>query len=63
MSGHLKFFHQPADNVFFEGATQDDVNDADARMFGRQTLNPANPLFDNHRIPRKVKIHQHIRRL
>src|SRR5260370_917141 len=63
MSGHLKFFHQPANNVFFEGPPQDDVHNADAGMFGRQTLNPTNPLFDNHRIPRKVKIHQNIRRL
>src|ERR1700677_2934259 len=60
MSGHLEFLHEPSDDVLLKCSSKDDVENTDTRMHRCQSLNPADSLLNNHRIPGKVKIHQHI---
>ena len=57
---HLQFFHQPADDVFLEGTLQYDVQDADAGMLRSKPLDAPDALFDDHRIPGQIIVHQHI---
>ncbi len=60
MGGHLQLLHQPAYDVFLEGALQGDVEDADAGMFGGEPLDAPDALLDDHGVPGQVVVHQHI---
>ena len=60
MGSHLQLLHQPTDDVFLEGALQDDVEDADAGMLGGEPLDAPDALLDDHRVPGQVVVHQHI---
>src|ERR1700733_12111199 len=60
MSGHLEFFHEPSDDILLKCSPEDNVENTDTRMHRCQSLNPADSLLNNHRVPWKVKIHQHI---
>src|SRR5204863_5692544 len=58
--GHLELFHKSAYDIFLECSAQDNVKNADARMFGRQSLNATDALFNDHRIPREVEVDKNI---
>ena len=57
---HLELFHQASDDVLLKGAAQHDVENADARMLGRQALYASDALLDDHRVPGQVVVDQHI---
>src|ERR1700733_8397050 len=58
MSGHLEFFHEPSDDILLKCSPEDNVENTDTRMHRCQSLNPADSLLNNHRIPWKIKVHQ-----
>src|SRR6266436_4026670 len=60
MGCHLQFFHQSADDVLLEGASQNHIKNADAAVFRGEPLNATDALLYDHRVPRKVVIHKHI---
>src|SRR5437879_1360948 len=60
MGCHLQFFHQSADDVLLEGASQNHIKNADAAVFRGEPLNATDALLYDHRVPRKVVIRKHI---
>src|SRR6266481_3060921 len=63
MGCHLQFFHQSADDVLLEGASQNHIKNTDAAVFRGEPLNATDPLLYDHRVPGKVVIRKHIRNL
>ena len=57
---HLELFHQASDDILLKGAAQHDVENADARMLGRQALYASDALLDDHWVPGQVVVDQHI---
>ena|SRR5581483_7986400 len=63
MRRHLQLGHQSSDNVIFESPSKRYVVDADVGVVGGEALDASDTLLDNHWIPGKVIVYQHIRDL